>query len=65
MSFDGVILSNVLDECRNIIWIDDLERVLKPGGYWFIKMNPYYSKKLESFEDIKCGNKSVKRSCMD
>jgi hypothetical protein len=23
---------------------------LKPGGYWFIKMNPYYSKEeLESF----------------
>lgn len=30
--------------------VDELERVLKPGGYWFIKMNPYYSKEEpESF----------------
>ena len=37
--------------------IDDLERVLKPGGYWFIKMNPYYSKEeLESFEYKNAGN---------
>ena len=53
-SFDGVILSNVLDVMPKDISttvIDDLERVLKPGGYWFIKMNPYYSKEeLESFE---------------
>ena len=56
MSFDGVILSNVLDVMPKDISttvIDDLERVLKPGGYWFIKMNPYYSKEeLESFEYI-------------
>ena len=37
--------------------VDDLERVLKPGGYWFIKMNPYYSKEeLESFEYKNAGN---------
>ena len=36
---------------------DDLERVLKPGGYWFIKMNPYYSKEeLESFGYKNAGN---------
>ena len=54
MSFDGVILSNVLDVMPkdiSTIVIDDLERVLKPGGYWFIKMNQYYSKEeLESLE---------------
>ena len=46
-SFDGVILSNVLDVMPKDVSstvIDDLERVLKPGGLWFIKMNPYYSK---------------------
>ena len=37
--------------------VDDLERVLKPGGYWFIKMNPYYSKEeLESFGYKNAGN---------
>ena len=60
MSFDGVILSNVLDVVPKDISttvIDDLERVLKPGGYWFIKMNPYYSKEeLESFEYKNAGN---------
>lgn len=60
MSFDGVILSNVLDVMLKDISttvIDDLERVLKPGGYWFIKMNPYYSKEeLESFEYKNAGN---------
>lgn len=60
MSFDGVILSNVLDVMPKDISttvIDDLERVLKPGGYWFIKMNPYYSKEeLESFEYKNAGN---------
>ena len=35
----------------------DGERVLKPGGYWFIKMNPYYSKEeLESFGYENMGN---------
>ena len=60
MSFDGVILSNVLDVVPKDISttvIDDLERVLKPGGYWFIKMNPYYSKEaLESFGYKNAGN---------
>ena len=60
MSFDGVILSNVLDVMPKDISttvIDDLERVLKPGGYWFIKMNPYYSKEeLESFGYKNAGN---------
>ena len=44
MSFDGVILSNVLDVVPKDISttvIDDLERVLKPGGYWFIKTGNY------------------------
>lgn len=37
--------------------VDDLERVLKLGGYWFIKMNPYYSKEeLESFGYKNAGN---------
>ena len=39
MSFDGVILSNVLDVMPKDISttvIDDLERVLKPGGIFFI-----------------------------
>ena len=62
MSFDGVILSNVLDVMPKDISttvIDDLERVLKPGGYWFIKMNPYYSKEeLESFEYKNAGKRS-------
>ena len=60
MSFDGVILSNVLDVMPKDISttvIDDLERVLPPGGYWFIKMNPYYSKEeLERFEYKNAGN---------
>ena len=41
-SFDGVILSNVLDVMPKDVSkevVEDLERVLKPGGYWFIKMN--------------------------
>ena len=39
MSFDGVILSNVLDVVPKDISttvIDDLERVLKPGGTFFL-----------------------------
>ena len=39
MSFDGVILSNVLDVMPKDISttvIDDLERVLKPGGTFLI-----------------------------
>ena len=33
--------------------VEDLERVLKPGGYWFIKMNPYYSKEGWKVSDMK------------
>ena len=35
-----MILSNVLDAVPGHInnHDDDLEQVLKPGGYWFIKM---------------------------
>ena len=59
-SFDGVILSNVLDVMPKDVSkevVEDLERVLKPGGYWFIKMNPYYSKEeLESFGYENMGN---------
>ena len=59
-SFDGVILFNVLDVMPKDVSstvIDDLERVLKPGGLWFIKMNPYYSKEeLESFGYKNMGN---------
>ena len=59
-SFDGVILSNVLDVMPKDVSkevVEDLERVLKPGGYWFIKMNPYYSKEeLESFGYENIGN---------
>lgn len=44
---DGVILSNVLDvmpkdvSCETML---KLNKLLKHDGYWFIKMNPYYSK---------------------
>ena len=40
-SFDGVILSNVLDVMPKDVSkevVEDLERVLKPGGYWFGKI---------------------------
>lgn len=45
--FDGIILSNVLDVmtedvgCHTLV---NLDRVLCDGGYWFIKLNPFYSK---------------------
>lgn len=55
-SFDGVILSNVLDVMPKDVSkevVEDLERVLKPGGYWFIKMNPYYSKKNWKVSDMR------------
>ncbi len=44
--FDGIILSNVLDVMPESIGYDTalkLNRVLKDGGYWFIKLNPFYS----------------------
>ncbi|MDF2889074.1 MAG: hypothetical protein K0R23_3459, partial [Lacrimispora sp.] len=51
--FDGIILSNVLDvmpeevSCETMLRLNNL---LKHDGYWFIKINPYYSQEeLESF----------------
>lgn len=44
--FDGIILSNVLDIMPESVGYDTvvkLNRVLKDGGYWFIKLNPFYS----------------------
>lgn len=46
--FDGIILSNVLDVMPEEIdekVLCGLNHVLAPGGYWFIKLNPYYTKK--------------------
>lgn len=46
--FDGIILSNVLDvmpEQADEAVMEKLNRVLAEGGYWFIKLNPYYTKK--------------------
>lgn len=45
--FDGIIVSNVLDVMPRDIsgkTMEKLTKLLKPEGYWFIKMNPYYSK---------------------
>lgn len=44
--FDGIILSNVLDvmpEKVVINLLDRLDHITKKGGYWFIKLNPYYT----------------------
>ncbi|MGI6070648.1 MAG: class I SAM-dependent methyltransferase [Blautia sp.] len=44
--FDGIILSNVLDvmpEKADESILGKLDRILAPGGCWFIKLNPYYS----------------------
>ncbi|EET58132.1 methyltransferase domain protein [Marvinbryantia formatexigens DSM 14469] len=44
--FDGIILSNVLDVMPESIGYQTavkLNRVLKEGGYWFIKLNPFYT----------------------
>lgn len=52
-SFDGIILSNVLDIMPESVGYDtvlELNRVLKDGGYWFIKLNPFYSS--EELEDM-------------
>lgn len=46
--FDGIILSNVLDvmpEDVDEMVLERLNRVLAAGGYWFIKLNPYYTPK--------------------
>lgn len=52
--FDGIILSNVLDvmpEGVDEAVLRKLDRVLAPGGYWFVKLNPYYSdKELKMFD---------------
>ena len=61
MSFDGVILSNVLDVMPKDISttvIDDLETGAEsPADIGLLKMNPYYSKEeLESFEYKNAGN---------
>lgn len=45
--FDGIILSNVLDVMPEKISneaVQALNRVLKDQGYWFIKLNPFYSR---------------------
>lgn len=44
--FDGIILSNVLDVMPESVGYETalkLNRVIKEGGYWFIKLNPFYS----------------------
>ena len=46
--FDGIILSNVLDvmpEQVDEAVLRKLNRVLAPGGCWFVKLNPYYTAK--------------------
>lgn len=46
--FDGIILSNVLDVMSgpaDEVILQRLDRVLVPGGRWFIKLNPYYTEK--------------------
>ena len=52
--FDGIILSNVLDvmpEDMDESLLKNLDRVLKKGGYWFVKLNPYYTvKELRQFD---------------
>lgn len=52
-NYDGVILSNVLDVMPKDVSCETMQRLnqlLKSDGYWFIKMNPYYSKEeLDSF----------------
>ena len=51
--FDGIILSNVLDVMPENVAIDLLDRldhITKKNGYWFIKLNPYYTQEeLKSF----------------
>jgi ubiquinone/menaquinone biosynthesis C-methylase UbiE len=44
--FDGIILSNVLDVTPTDIAktiFTELTRILRPGGYLFLKLNPYVS----------------------
>lgn len=53
-TFNGIILSNVLDVMPKENFINTLKRLdhlLCPGGYWFIKLNPFYSdEELSSFQ---------------
>jgi len=47
--FDGVILSNVLDVMPEKLadeTVQALNRVLREQGYWFIKVNPYYTSEM-------------------
>lgn len=52
--FDGIILSNVLDvmpKDQSHETLLRLDRVLSNDGYWFIKLNPFYSEEeLEYME---------------
>lgn len=44
--FDGVILSNVLDVMPENVdekLLMEMNRILCKGGYWFVKLNPYYT----------------------
>lgn len=46
-SYDGIILSNVLDVMPKDVseeTVAELERIIIPGGLWFLKFNPYYDK---------------------
>lgn len=46
-SFDGIILSNVLDVVPYEVAVSimkELVRILVKGGHMFVKLNPYYSK---------------------
>lgn len=51
--FDGIILSNVLDVMPENVaqnLLNQASRILREGGYWFIKLNPYYTDdELKSF----------------
>jgi len=57
--FDGIILSNVLDVMPANIAneaIQELNRVLKDQGFWFIKVNPFYSRdEIEEIEYTEIG----------
>lgn len=52
-SFDGIVLSNILDVIPMDVAIktfEEMKRLLQPGGRMFIKLNPFYNEKtLEQF----------------
>ncbi|WP_313186854.1 class I SAM-dependent methyltransferase [Lacrimispora sp.] len=58
-AFDGIILSNVLDVMPKDVSYEimlKLNKLLKHDGYWFVKMNPYYSnEELDSLGYQKTG----------